>query len=54
MSQRYGRSIGPFFWRYNLTLGAEFNRAVLGQTLRWWGVSWGQWGIGIMRREKSK
>ena len=52
-SDRYGRWLGPFFWHYNLTLGAKFNQDVLGMTLRYWGFVFNHWAIGIMRREKD-
>lgn len=52
-SDRYGRWLGPFFWHYNLTEGAILNRNLLGKSIRYWGLVFDHWGIGIIRREKD-
>ncbi|HET7321181.1 MAG TPA: hypothetical protein VFI96_01720 [Longimicrobiaceae bacterium] len=48
----YGRNVGPFWWRYDLSAGRRFLTAH-GWELRWWGVTIGEVGIGVMVRRPA-
>lgn len=46
---RFGHKSGPLWWNYDLSAAVRFNDAV-GIEVRWWGITIGRWGFGIMRR----
>lgn len=52
--ERYGVKLGPLFSNYNLTHGARFVDHVCKADLRFYGLTIGEWAIGVFVRRRRK